>query len=256
MSFRRLPGPWCAEGINVAPIVDLRWLVLDVETTGLDPARHMTTEFAAFVVDGDGVRPAGLGLEEGLDVAADVARSGAVVVAHNLAFDLAFLAEDRRAPVELSEPSRWMCTYRAGDRPSSLDALAAVFGIALTGRHTAEGDARALAEVVRKLIVVAGKSVGATVADMIAPLRSGSIGIGEHARPTLELLRTSLDRVVPVRLPSREQRRAFAQVAASAERSETLPADHDHMVAILRDAGITGSAFELLVAERDTSTDT
>src|SRR5438477_10520418 len=86
-----------------------RWIALDLETTGLSPTRHEIRELAAVPVGIDDAHPehvlhftsadfqqfsrtARSRLVELLPTIGD----GSVLVAHNAAFDLAFLAEALR----------------------------------------------------------------------------------------------------------------------------------------------------------------
>lgn len=258
MSSGRAAGTWCSPGMGEALVRDLRWLVVDVETTGLDPARHTITEFATFAVVGDRVDVVGLDLDEGLEAAASWTRAGAVVVGHNVAFDLGFLVRHPKAPVALHTPSRWMCTYRAGDRSRTLAGLAADLGVPVVGRHSAEGDARALAGVMLRLLADVRDCDAITVAEMVAPLRGQDLTRKGHAgeSPVLGSLRAGLDHVVPSKLPSREQRRALAHVATSEGAATGQIGEHDRIVAVLRDAGITCLTFDLLLAELETDLDT
>jgi DNA polymerase III epsilon subunit family exonuclease len=97
------------------------------------------------------------------DIAADLARRlhGCVFVAHNAAFDAAFLrAEFARAGRRWDAPA--LCTVRLGRRlvpglPShSLDAAAAHAGIEIAGRHRALGDAEAAAGLLVRYLALPG----------------------------------------------------------------------------------------------------
>lgn len=153
------------------------YAVIDVETTGLDPARNEVIDLAVVITDPAGVamwewttrvRPHGPmgashihGLTDG-DVAGappfgDVAAylawllAGRILVAHNASFDTRFLhAEYARAGWDLPcLPA--ICTRDAGRRylphVSSwrLPDVAAAVGVPLHNAHSALGDARATA---------------------------------------------------------------------------------------------------------------
>jgi DNA polymerase-3 subunit epsilon len=83
--------------------------------------------------------------------------AGSVLVAHNAAFDLAFLNVARLALSGEVFEQPHLCTLRLArrlvpQRRRSLDALAGHFGIPLVDRHRAFGDARITAEVLFHLL--------------------------------------------------------------------------------------------------------
>jgi DNA polymerase-3 subunit epsilon len=154
------------------------YAVVDVETTGLDPEAdrvleiaivrtdatgRVTTEYASTLHPGGPVRlteihgltdQAVLGAPAFPDVAAAVAArlTGAVVVGHNVGFDLAFLrAEYRRAGIAMPVfPA--LCTRmlaeRLGRTPAdgwNLASCCLDAGVTQLAPHTALGDARSTA---------------------------------------------------------------------------------------------------------------
>jgi DNA polymerase III epsilon subunit family exonuclease len=166
----------------------VRFAVIDVETTGLDPRSDRVVEVAVVQVDIDelGVVRIGAGWDSlvhpgravragfvhGIDdtmvtaaprfrdVAPAVldALAGRVVVAHNLAFDAAFLrAEFRRSGIAAPDPLRYgICTLTMARAALSgrhgLTACCASLGVIHEARHTALGDARATAAVLPRLL--------------------------------------------------------------------------------------------------------
>jgi len=148
-----------------------RWIALDVETTGLSPTRHEIRELAAvpFGIDGDSTErvlhftpgdaqriarpPLRARIVELLQHIGD----GAVFVAHNAVFDLAFLSEALRH-ARLSFRLRAYCTLRLArtllpDLPRyDLASICAAFGIEVQNRHAALGDARAVAALFAALV--------------------------------------------------------------------------------------------------------
>jgi DNA polymerase-3 subunit epsilon len=151
-----------------------RFLAVDLETTGLDPRRDAIVSMAAMpFVDGvpgagyvtlvDPGRPIppestavhgltnsmvrGAPLVERLLRDAETILAADVVVGHNVAFDLAFLARVRRAHrlKRLGNPALDTRLLAAGLHPEwrdfTLEHVAARTGVEVVARHTAEGDA-------------------------------------------------------------------------------------------------------------------
>ncbi|GAA1448051.1 3'-5' exonuclease [Nocardiopsis tropica] len=163
---------------------DLEYAVLDMETTGLEPREGARiVEIAVVRVRGDGkvveefstlVDPRAEvggrefhGIGEGDTVGAPVIAqvvprlaellSGAVVVSHNLDFELRFLGSEL-VPAGLPTGQSGLCTLRALRSQIDLDRYSlpkASFRLAgdwPTGQHTALGDARACAKLLAEMI--------------------------------------------------------------------------------------------------------
>lgn len=167
----------------------LPYVVVDVETTGGQPATSdRVTEVAAVHVDGDRVTPAFhslinperpipwhitrlTGIDDAMvrdaptfrDIAGEFAAHlvGRVFVAHNARFDFGFLEAEfaRVAPKPLGELLlAQLCTVRLSRKLLShlprrnLDAVSHHYGVTITDRHRASGDALATAEVLRGLL--------------------------------------------------------------------------------------------------------
>ena len=168
------------------------YAVLDVETTGLDPYRDRVIQLAIRQISADGtaesewetlVNP-GAGVDPGpvevhgltsahladapsyKDVAATVARhlEGRVFVAHNAAFDWAFVAvESDRAGVRL-DVLDWLCTMRLAKAlalevaDKSLATIAAYYAVEQVKAHDAGDDTRVAAEILLRELADATKS--------------------------------------------------------------------------------------------------
>lgn len=167
----------------------LPYVVVDVETTGGQPwGSDRVTEVAAVYVEGDRTelafhslihpgRPIPwhitrlTGIDDAMvrsaprfaDIAGELAAHlvGRVFVAHNARFDFGFLDAEfsRVAPTPLGTlVTGQLCTVRLARRLLShlprrnLDAVSAHYGVSISDRHRASGDALATAEVLRGLL--------------------------------------------------------------------------------------------------------
>lgn len=168
------------------PIAALRFLVVDVETTGMAAAGDdRVTELAAVAVEGDRVTPvletlvhprrpipmrisALTGITDAMVAGAPpfaaiadrfaAALDGRVFVAHNARFDWGFCAAElARAGWAVASPPV-VCTVRLARRVlpglprRSLDHVTAHYGVRIAHRHRAGGDALATAHVLRHLL--------------------------------------------------------------------------------------------------------
>ncbi len=174
-----------------APLKDLTYVVFDTETTGLEPHRDdeivqiggvrivnnrilRSEAFDRLVHPGRRIPPASTRIHGITDehvalaepLLPSIARfhayaGGAVLVAHNAAFDMSFLTKHRRElEVAFTQPVLDTVLLAAhvfgADEMLTLDALADRFGVELPNqeRHTALGDALATAEVFLKLVAL------------------------------------------------------------------------------------------------------
>ena len=185
------------------PLAELPGIVVDCETTGLDPRSdrivsigavrtHGTRVFAhanldtlidpgtiiprtstaihgidnAMVEGAPGIR-AGLGSLE--EVSGDC-----VVIGHNIGFDLALLnAENRRCGASWSMPlsldtGHLVAVLEPGLRELDLDAVCRHFGVAIGGRHTALGDALSAAELFTRIVPLLEDQGVMTLGDALA----------------------------------------------------------------------------------------
>jgi hypothetical protein len=230
-------------------------VVIDTETTGLDPTHNQIVEFAALVIDEKlntrathhwSRRDGPLTLAECVDAVNPVARVG-TVGGHNLAFDLAFLqAEPGTTASELANPGRWLCTMRLTGARTSLASLAQALRVDPVDLHTATGDTNTLAVVLSRLISSA-KSRGLTTVAGIATVAP----VGEARGPDPSTMsdrwpsvRATLDHVVPYPPITRDQCWAFAEEYRGANSAATAAER-------LRSVGITALAFEQLLIEAE-----
>ena len=188
--LRRVPA--AAPYAEPAAATELRrGLIVDVETTGLDPVRDKIIELAVlpfdFSSDGGlyGVHEGYAGLEDpgmpvpetvtrltGItdedvrgqrlddDVVADLAAEASLVIAHNAGFDRRFL--ERRFPLFIDKP--WGCSREQvpwadeGLRGRSLDYLLYRIGYFFDG-HRAMNDCRATLHLLSSTLPLSGRSV-------------------------------------------------------------------------------------------------
>lgn len=185
----------------------LPFVVVDVETTGGQAwGSDRVTEVAAVYVEGDRselafhslIHPGRsipwhitrlTGIDDAMvrgaprfaDIAGELAAHlvGRVFVAHNARFDFGFLDAEfsRVAPTPLgSLVTGQLCTVRLSRRLLShlprrnLDAVSAHYGVSISDRHRASGDALATAEVLRGLLRDASRQGVQTWSDLDALL--------------------------------------------------------------------------------------
>ncbi len=194
-------------GIAQSALNDLAYVVFDTETTGLDPERDEIVQLAALrvvngrIVDGEVFEtlidpqrpiPPGATAVHGItpqmvigaphigEAGARFHRfaAGAVLVAHNAPFDMAFL---RRHEADICQrfDNPILDTVLASavlfgqGESHSLDALASRFGIIIpeAARHTALGDAEATAQaLVRMLPMLRARGFG-TFGELVSEMR-------------------------------------------------------------------------------------
>jgi DNA polymerase-3 subunit epsilon len=174
-----------AAPVPVQPLSTLTWVVVDVETTGGPPPHHRITEIAAVIVrNGE--------LQEVFETLVNPERSippfvsrltnitwdmvknapkfsaivpdlldrleGNVFVAHNAQFDWSFLSHEIQRASGARITGNQLCTVRLARRllphlpKRSLDYVANYFGVEISGRHRAAGDAIATARCLVHLL--------------------------------------------------------------------------------------------------------
>lgn len=174
--------------VHAQPLSGLSWAVVDVETTGGPPPNHRITEIAAVIVkDGEikevfetlvnpqrSIPPFVTRLTNiSWDMVKDAPTFSAIVpalleklegnvfVAHNAQFDWSFLAHEIQRTSGARISGNQLCTVRLARRllphlpKRSLDYVANYYGIEITGRHRAAGDAVATARCLLKLLAEA-----------------------------------------------------------------------------------------------------
>jgi DNA polymerase III epsilon subunit family exonuclease len=161
------------------------FVAIDLETTGLDPRRDAVVAVAAvpyvagwaepahaaLVNPGRPIPPASTAIHGITDAmvreapaigevlpALERVWGGRVLVGHNVGFDVAILNRELRGHgrAPLASPALDVGRLAAALHPEwrdvALEALAARLGVAVTGRHTAEGDARAAGDLLPALL--------------------------------------------------------------------------------------------------------
>jgi len=173
------------------PLAALPLLLLDTETTGLDPARDRIVSLAAIAWRGGSAEGAALDtlVDPGRPVPASATAihgladrdlaglppyahhhpaltelmHGRVVLGHTIGFDIGVIAaETRRARLHWMPPaSLCVAELAAAALPEAkridLDALAQRFDIIIDGRHSARGDALAAGAVFQRLLPLLGE---------------------------------------------------------------------------------------------------
>jgi len=190
------------------PLDGLRrgFLAVDIETTGLDPARDAIVAVAAVpFIDGQPtegfetlvnperpIPPASIRIhgitDEMVAQAPTIGEALAeldrvwgahVVVGHGVAFDLALLDRDRRAHVRPIPANPALCTMRLaaalhpGWTDVSLESLGARLAVPVVGRHTARGDALTAGALMLELLPDLVRLGHRTVADALWLQRAG-----------------------------------------------------------------------------------
>lgn len=212
--FDLLHQPVATSELGRTPLRELTYIVFDTETTGLQPStgdeiisiagvrivngRILTGEtFCRFVDPGrpiprESIRFHGITDESVRDCPpiTDVLPqfrafvSGAVLVAHNAAFDLKFLKlKERAAGVAFDNPvldTMLLSRHLFGDEADhSLDGIAQRLGIRVVDRHTALGDALLTAAVFLRFVDMLSERGAHTLDDAI---RSANIQVELRAR--------------------------------------------------------------------------
>ncbi|MEO5588841.1 MAG: 3'-5' exonuclease, partial [Gemmatimonadaceae bacterium] len=167
------------------PLTSLSWAVVDVETTGGQPPNDRITEFAAVIVrDGEvrevfetlvnPERPIPAFVARLTNISHEMVRraptfpsianrvveklEGSVFVAHNAAFDWKFVSHEVRRFAGVQLVGRRLCTVRLARQllpqlpRRSLDCVANYYGVEITGRHRAGGDALATAQCLIRML--------------------------------------------------------------------------------------------------------
>lgn len=197
-----------ATTIVQTPLSDVRFAVVDVETTGSTPERgdriieiaiievlggRVVNDFCTLVNPGMGISPwitRLTGIFDDLVVAAprfsdvsDTVRdllTGRVFVAHNVGFDWRFVAEEMRRSRSVMPTGSRLCTVRLakyavpGLRRRGLDSVTRYYGVEIHGRHRAGGDARATAQVLIRMLEEADRQGIGTWEELAAWVAPGS----------------------------------------------------------------------------------
>jgi DNA polymerase III epsilon subunit family exonuclease len=190
------------------PLEEVRFAVVDVETTGSTPSRgdriieiaivevlggRVVNDFCTLINPGIGISPwitrlTGI-FDDLVDDAprfADVSDhvrellGGRIFVAHNVGFDWRFVAEELRRSRAVMPTGPRLCTVRLakfavpGLRRRGLDSVARYYDVEIHGRHRAGGDARATAEVLIRMLDEAGRRGVCTWEDLQDRVAPGS----------------------------------------------------------------------------------
>ncbi len=199
---RRLgDGRWALSSVRelAQPLASCTFAVVDIETTGSRPKRDRITELSVVTlasgklevamdtlvnperpipppvtsltrITNEMVRDKPVFAEVADDVISMLA--GRIFVAHNVRFDWSFLSREVRRSVDLSLEGPRLCTVQLtrrlvpGLRSRGLDSVAAYFGVEVTQRHRAGGDALATAQILRRLLAIADERGARTLEEL------------------------------------------------------------------------------------------
>ena len=229
-------GTWglAAWGQGDVPLRDMSYVVVDCETTGLNPTTQRVTEIAALRCRGSlvidrfhtlvdpqrpiprmiqeltGITPAML---EGAPLAPEALRAfieftgGSLIVGHNVRFDLNFLGAEalRHLETRLLNPS--LCTIRLaarllpGLKRPNLANLAAALDIPVRDRHRAMGGAEVTQKAFWEMACIAlerGIATQGRLQALIGPVGGSVRAVGARGTGRL-LLDPSLRRNLPER---------------------------------------------------------
>jgi DNA polymerase-3 subunit epsilon len=178
-------GDYIDPSLPPQPLAGLSYVVVDVETTGGPPPHHRITEIAAVIVRNGEIQEVFETLvnpERSIppfvsrltnitwDMVKDAPKfsaigpdlleklEGNVFVAHNAQFDWSFLSHEIQRASGARISGNQLCTVRLARRllphlpKRSLDYVANYFGIEISGRHRAAGDAIATAHCLVRLL--------------------------------------------------------------------------------------------------------
>jgi DNA polymerase-3 subunit epsilon len=198
---------WVVGGHVIEERDDARWVVLDTETSGLDPQRDHLLAIGAVAVDAQGIRLGdsfevvlqnpGVGAPDnvvvhgighdaqraGVPVAGALASFAAYVgdapcIGFHVEFDRAVLARAFATVAAGPLPARWLdleplaatlSSHPGASSARSLDDWLAVFAIDVAERHNAASDALATAELLLRLRALA-EAQGVRGVDALARL--------------------------------------------------------------------------------------
>ncbi len=195
--------PPCAAPGKATPLAALPGIVVDCETTGLDPRRDRIISIGAVRTHGARIyahahldmlidpaiaiprsSTAIHGIDNAMVEGAPEVRTGldclteisdhCVIIGHNIGFDLAILAaESRRGGTSWSVPwsldtGHLVAVLEPELQALDLDAVCRHFGIAISGRHTALGDALSAGELFTRIVPLLEDQGVVTLGDALA----------------------------------------------------------------------------------------
>ena len=172
----------------------LEYVILDVETTGLEPTQHELTEIGALKIQGEEIKeifstliqpripiPPEITQFTGIDdemvkhspSAAEVLPKfiefidGSILIAHNAEFDLAFIKQNLKQVSDKELSNDVICTVKLARHllPNlenyKLHTVANHFGIPVKNRHRAMGDAEATFQIwIKFMALLKEKGIG------------------------------------------------------------------------------------------------
>jgi DNA polymerase-3 subunit epsilon len=188
------------------PLAEAKFIIVDVETTGMKPPGARITEIGAVEVRGGEMRLEFAQLvDPGCPIPAEIAQmtgitntmvagqptieqvwpyfrsflGDSIVVAHNAPFDLAFLDHEAWRSSGEPLPNPELCTVKVSRRAwpwmerHNLDTVASNLGLTFSARHRALGDARVTAQVLLEALPQLASQGVQSVGELLRRQRSG-----------------------------------------------------------------------------------
>ncbi|SDX55056.1 exonuclease domain-containing protein [Hymenobacter psychrophilus] len=242
------------------------YAIIDLETTGGQPAQDRITEIAIYIHDGEKVvdefsslinpgRPIPFFITQLTGITDDMVREaprfhevarkvvemteGCVFVAHNVRFDYSFLKKEF-GDLGYTYSRKTLCTVRLsrslmpGQPSYSLGKLCQNIGIPLNGRHRAAGDAAATAILFGRLLDISQEQEAPAAAQGLSP--ADTLAVVDANAPSGRRPTATTTTVAAPKAPSPRKMKAVQEAIKTA----LLPPNitPQHVAALPQEAGV------------------